>query len=40
VVLKAQNTFSDGSIYKAYSSESFLTDDNAKELGITAISED
>jgi hypothetical protein len=40
VVLKAQNTFSDGSIYKAYSSESFLTDDNAKELGITSISED
>ncbi len=40
VVLKAQNTFSDGSIYKAYSIESFLTDDNAKELGMSANTEE
>ena len=40
VVLKAQNTFSDGSAYKAFSAASFLTEDNAKEIGMHEITED
>ena len=34
VILRADGRFSDGSIYRAFSRKSFLTDDNAKELGI------
>lgn len=40
VILQAESTFSDSSIYKVYSNESFLTGDNAKELGISKNTED
>ena len=40
VILQAESTFSDSSIYKVYSKESFLTGDNAKELGISKDTED
>jgi hypothetical protein len=40
VILQAESTFSDSSIYKVYSNESFLTGDNAKELGISKNAED
>lgn len=40
VVLKAQDTFSDGSAYKAFSAASFLTEDNAKEIGMHEITEE